>query len=75
MLNKPVIGLYATSNPRRTGPYKNMNYTINKYPEALRKFENKDENDVKWGFRVRDKNAMSLIKIEDVKNMIEKIMN
>ena len=52
-----------------------MNYTINKYPEALRKFENKDENDVKWGFRVRDKNAMSLIKIEDVKNMIEKIMN
>ena len=75
MLNKPVIGLYATSNPRRTGPYKNMNYTINRYPEALRRFENKDENDVKWGFRVRDKNAMSLIKIEDVKNMIEKIMN
>ena len=74
MLKRPVVGLYATSNPKRTGPYKNMEYTINKYPEALRVFENKSEDDVKWGFRVRNKNAMSLIKIGDVKNMIDKIM-
>ena len=74
MLKRPVVGLYATSNPKRTGPYKNMIYTINKYPEALRVFENKSEDEVKWGFRVRNKNAMSLIKIGDVKNMIDKIM-
>lgn len=74
MLKRPVVGLYATSNPKRTGPYKNMEYTINKYPEALRVFENKSEDDIKWGFRVRNKNAMSLIKIGDVKNMIDKIM-
>ena len=75
MLNKPVIGLYATSNPKRTGPYQNMEYTINKYPDALKIFENKSEKDVKWGFRVRNNKAMSLIDIEDVKTMINKIMN
>ncbi len=75
MLDKPVIGLYATSNPKRTGPYQNMEHTINKYPAALRIFENKNEEDVKWGFRVRNKQAMSLIKTDDVKNMIRKIMS
>ncbi len=74
MLNKPVIGLYATSNPKRTGPYQNMEYTINKYTDALKTFENKSEDDVKWGFRVRNKKAMSLIKIDDVKTMIDKVM-
>ena len=75
MLHKPVVGLYATSNPKRTGPYRNMKYTINKYPDALKIFENKSEDDVQWGFRVRNKKAMSLIKIEDVKAMINKIMS
>ena len=74
MLDKPVIGLYVTSNPNRTGPYHNRQYTINKYPDALRLFEQKSESDVKWGYRIRNKKAMSLIKIEDVINMIKKIM-
>ncbi len=74
MLNKPVIGLYVTSNPNRTGPYLNKQYTINKYPHALKLFENKSEDSVKWGYRVRNKRAMSLIKIEEVINMIRTIL-
>ena len=75
MLLKPVIGLYATSNPLRTGPYYNMKHTINKYPEALRIFNNKTEDAAKWGERVRNKKAMSLIKIKDVIGCIDKILN
>ena len=75
MLNKPVIGLYVTSNPNRTGPYLNKQYTINKYPQALKLFENKCEDNVKWGYRVRNKKAMSLIKIEEVINMIRTILS
>jgi heptosyltransferase I len=74
MLLKPVIGLYATSNPLRTGPYYGMKYTINKYPEALMIFNKKTEDTAKWGERIRDKNAMSLIKTEDVINSIDKIL-
>jgi len=75
MLRIPVIGLYATSNPKRTGPYGNLNYTIDKYEEALNKFSNKTIDDAKWGERVREKNAMKLIMLDDVKLMIKKILS
>ena len=74
MLNLPVIGLYATSNPLRTGPYCKLDYTINMYPQALEIFMNKKIDDVKWGERVRNREAMKLIKIDDVKTQIKRIM-
>ena len=74
MLLKPVIGLYATSNPLRTGPYYGMQYTINKYPQALMVFNKKTEDTAKWGERVRNKNAMSLIKTQDVISSIDRIL-
>ena len=75
MLKIPVIGLYATSNPKRTGPYKNLKYTVDRYEEALNKFSNKTITDVKWGERVREKDAMKLITLDDVKLMIKKILS
>ena len=75
MLKVPVIGLYATSNPKRTGPYNNLNYTVDKYEEALNKFSNKNISNVKWGERVREKDAMKLITLNDVKLMIKKVIS
>lgn len=66
----PVIGLYATSNPYRTGPYCSLEHTVNAYPQALQQFSNTTEEDAKWGQRVRDPNAMNLITPEQV---IEKV--
>ena len=74
MLRKPVIGLFATSNPLRTGPYDNMNYVINKYEIALKKYNNKSIHEVKWGERIRNNQAMSLITQEDVIDMVDKIL-
>ncbi len=31
----PVVGLYATSNRRRTGPYFSQHLVVDKYPEAV----------------------------------------
>tara|TARA_B100001750_G_C15500528_1_gene596890 strand:+ start:178 stop:1179 length:1002 start_codon:yes stop_codon:yes gene_type:complete len=73
MFSKPTIGLFATSNPRRTGPYQNQKYIINKYNEALRIYMNTREGNVRWGTRVRNKNAMSLISVNHVIEMIDKI--
>jgi heptosyltransferase I len=66
----PVIGLYASSNPDRTGPYVSRQLTVNRYPEALRRFEGRSIDKVRWGRRVRDPAAMTLISVDDV---IEKI--
>jgi len=62
----PVIGLYATSNPERTGPYVSRDLTVNRYPDAARKILGKDVNELRWGQRVRDRDAMDLITIDDV---------
>ena len=69
-VNTPVVGLYATSNPGRTGPYVSRRLTVNRYPDAVDKFMHKSVEQVRWGQRVRDPGAMDLISINDV---IEKL--
>jgi heptosyltransferase I len=74
IMNKPVIGLYAMSNPDRTGPYKSKELLVNRYPEALSKFLGKSVVDVKWGQKVKTPEAMGLIRPADVIKKIEKLL-
>lgn len=67
----PVIGLFATSNPDRTGPYLSADLTVNRYPDAVRKFLKRSISELRWGQRVRDPNAMDLITIADVRGKID----
>jgi len=69
----PVIGLYATSNPERTGPYVSRQLTVNRYPEAVRQFLGKSVDAVRWGRRVRDPDAMSLIGVDDVTERVDRL--
>jgi heptosyltransferase I len=70
-LGTPVIGLYATSNPQRTGPYLNRELTVDQYPHALLTETGKQVQDVRWGMRVRDPQAMGNILVEDVITKLE----
>lgn len=70
----PVIGLYATSNPLRTGPYLSQRWVVNKYPEALRADGGKSVDEVSWGQRVRRPDAMNLITVDDVVAKLEELM-
>jgi heptosyltransferase I len=78
-LGKPVVGLYVTSNPKRTGPYTANeafnDLTINCYPQALLKYEKCREADVPWGKRVRAKNALNLITIDSVKAKLDQLFD
>lgn len=69
-MGTPVIGLYATSNPDRTGPYVSRELTVNRYPDAISRYLGKNVRDLRWGQRVRHPDAMDLISTDDV---IEKI--
>ena len=69
-----VIGLYATSNPYRTGPYNCQDLAINKYPEAVKNNLNKSIEDIRWGRRIRDPYAMNLISVHEVENKIREII-
>ena len=70
----PVVGLYATSNPARTGPYCSQHRTINRYPEAARRFLDKSVDELRWGQRVRSPDAMDLIDAAEVCDKIDEIL-
>ena len=62
----PVIGLYATSNRMRTGPYLSQRWVVDHYPDAVRHEFGGTVDDLPWGARVRDPDAMDLIKASEV---------
>jgi len=62
-VNTPVIGLYAHSNPKRTGPYHSQQTTVSVYEELLKKQTGKSIKESPWGKRVRGKNLMALISV------------
>ena len=73
-LGTPVIGLYANSNPYRTGPYSNIENTVNQYPDALLETYGKKVSQVRWGRRVRRDDIMDFIKKEDVIKKIDLVL-
>ena len=70
----PVIGLYATSNPMRTGPYFSRQWVVDKYPEALEAELGKTVDQVSWGRRVRNPAAIDRIRISDVTDKLDSLM-
>ena len=62
----PVVGLYATSNRQRTGPYASQHLVVDKYPEAVAREFGTSVDALRFGRRVRDPNAMALIGVADV---------
>ncbi|MFK7160340.1 glycosyltransferase family 9 protein [Marinospirillum sp. MEB164] len=73
-LGTPPLGLYVTSNPERTGPWRGREYVVNAYPQAVRQFLGKEEDQVGWGQRVRDPDAIDLITQEAVFAALDRVM-
>ena len=71
----PVIGLYATSNPARTGPYLSQQLVVNAYPQACEEFLGKSVEQLRWGQRVRDPRAMGMIRLGDVNRRIQQVLS
>lgn len=74
IVDTPVLGLFASSNPARSGPYKSQSVLINQYPAALQQFKQKSVNEAKWGERVRDPLVMNLINVDEVKQRIDSLL-
>lgn len=70
----PVIGLFATSNPQRTGPYNWRDWCVNRYPEALQAEAGLAPEQARWGRRVRDDEAMARITVSDVTRRLDRLL-
>ncbi|MDH4022011.1 MAG: glycosyltransferase family 9 protein [Gammaproteobacteria bacterium] len=71
----PVVGLYATSNRHRTGPYFCQRLVVDGYPEAVQREFNKPVAALRWGERVRDPGAMDLIQAADVIARVDAVLD
>jgi heptosyltransferase I len=62
----PVVGLYASSNRFRTGPWASQHLVVDKYPEAVRAEFGCEVGEIRWGRRVRSPDVMDRIAVDAV---------
>ena len=67
----PVVGLYAHSNPGRTGPYNSLEHVVSVYDEVI---QEQVDGDIAWGTRAKGSELMSRIELIDVKQQIDKLI-
>lgn len=66
----PVVGLYAHSNPLRTGPYLSLNNVVSVYPEAIESEYNKHWHELSFGIRAKGEQWMAQISVADVEKSL-----
>ncbi len=69
-----VIGLYAHSNPKRTGPYNNIEDTISAYERHASQQHAKPVDELAWGTRAKGDDLMSSIQVEQVITKLNKFI-
>ncbi|SHI21056.1 glycosyltransferase family 9 protein [Ferrimonas marina] len=66
----PVVGLYAHSNPGRTGPYLSQDYVVSCYDQHVEAQQGKSLAQIPWGTRAKGKTLMADIAIEPVQRAL-----
>lgn len=69
----PVIGLYAYHNPLRTAPYHNLANVVSVYEENAQKEFGKPASQLPWATKLKGKNLMAEIQVEDVIRQMEQL--
>lgn len=67
----PVIGLYAHSNPRRTGPYLDQHRVVSVYDELVLQQKGKTWQALPWGTRVKGAELMARISVQAVQAKVD----
>ena len=70
-----VLGLHAASNPRRSGPYSDIRYCVDRYDSAARKFLGKPADALKWGTKIEFDGVMDLVTVEDAIEAFERYIH
>lgn len=67
-----VLGIFAASNPYRSGPYNSLAWCVNRYPDALERFTGKTVDQARWGAKAEFEGAMELVTVEDATAMLDR---
>ncbi|MDG1750446.1 MAG: glycosyltransferase family 9 protein [Thalassotalea sp.] len=70
----PVIGLYAHSNPMRTGPYNYQQYVVSCYKSSVQQQYNTPLGKLPWGVRAKGSGLMNAITFNQVKDAVKQVI-
>ena len=70
----PVIGLYAASNPRRSGPYNSLQWCVDAYDQASQLVFGLPASQLKWGKKIERPGVMDLITVTQVTDKLDQLM-
>ncbi len=71
----PVIGLYAHSNPRRTGPYLYQDYVVNVYDDIIQQQHDTGWESLPWNTRAKGEDLMRCISVDAVIEKVDAVLN
>ena len=66
VVGTPVIGLYAATNPARSGPYLSRQWCVDAYARAARQFRNQEPAALPWTTKIEMPGVMDLIAVDEV---------
>jgi len=66
-----VIGLYACTWSKRSGPYNSLDLCVDKFSEAARQYRGKEPQELRWGTRIEQPGVMDLIQVDEVIEKLE----
>jgi len=74
MVRTPVIGLYAATNPERSGPYLSRRWCANAYDAAARKFMGRSAAELAWTTKIEKPGVMELIDVASVTAKLDQLL-
>jgi heptosyltransferase I len=74
MVGTPVIGLYAATNPARSGPYLSREWCVDRYPLAAQRFLGRAVDELPWTTKIERPGVMDLIEVRDVCEQFDRLV-
>jgi heptosyltransferase I len=70
----PVVGLYAATNPARSGPYLSRSSCVDRYSEAAQRFLGRPASEIAWTTKIDQPGVMDLIQPLDVTGKLDQVL-
>jgi heptosyltransferase I len=70
----PVIGLYAATDARRSGPYRSLHWCVNHYAQVCQQRYGKPPEAIGWGRRIEYPGVMDVIQVEEVSTLLDRLL-
>jgi len=70
----PVVGLYAATDPARSGPYYSRDWCVDRFDAAARRFLGRSAAELPWPTKIERRGVMDLIEVRDVIERLDALM-